>query len=252
MSELAKALTAAQKNFKPVPKTKTGQVGTNRKYKYADLADVLGMALPILNTEGIFFSQTFKRENDKLYLTTRLAKESEVLEDAGLLIPEALSNQELGMRLTYLRRYSASTVLGISTEDDTDGVPQPAEDVSRSGQEWPKKTSAPKATVATPIIHQSSQGIQTITPAPAQATERFVAYESDVPASIGSTPDKVEMQSIKEKLKSLGIENDKLKAYSLKASGRTAVKDITKPEWDIIISSLTAAKIAGSIEQLVA
>jgi hypothetical protein len=237
MSELAKALTAAQKNFKPVPKTKTGQVGTNRKYKYADLADVLGMAIPILNAEGVFFSQTFKRDNDKLYLVTRLTKGSEVLEDAGLLIPEALSNQELGMRLTYIKRYSASSVLGISTEDDTDGVPQPAEDPSRSGQVTKQ---------ATPIIHQPSQGVQ-VTPAP-----KFVAKESDVPVNIGSAPTKEEMASIKESLKSLGIDNDKLKAYSLKVAGRTAVRDITRQEWQAIITGLTAAKTAGNLEQLVA
>jgi len=237
MSELAKALTAAQKNFKPVPKTKTGQVGTNRKYKYADLADVLGMAIPILNAEGVFFSQTFKRDNDKLYLVTRLTKGSEVLEDAGLLIPEALSNQELGMRLTYIKRYSASSVLGISTEDDTDGVPQPAEDPSRSGQVTKQ---------ATPIIHQPSQGVQ-VTPAP-----KFVAKESDVPSNIGSPPDKNQMTIIKEALKKLEIENDKLKAYSLKHSGKTAVKDITLPEWNHILSSLQVAKENGNIEQLVA
>jgi len=238
MSELAKALTAAQKNFKPVPKTKTGQVGNNRKYKYADLADVLGMALPILNTEGIFFSQTFKRENDKLYLTTRLAKGAEVLEDAGLLIPEALSNQELGMRLTYLRRYSASTVLGISTEDDTDGVPQPAEDVSRSGQ--PKQ--------ATPIIHQPPQGVQ-VTPAP-----KFVANEADVPSSIGDPPNSTEMALIKEKLASLALNTDKekLKRYALKCAGTKDQKEITRQQWHDIINNLTDAKNAGTIQALVA
>jgi len=155
------------------------------------------------------------------------------------------------MRLTYLRRYSASTVLGISTEDDTDGVPQPAEDVSRSGQVTKR---------ATPIIHQpdtrsvgwdATTNKSVVREAVATAP-KFVADESDVPANIGNPPNKTQMQIIKEQLKALGVENDKLKTYSLKTSGRSAVKDITVPEWAVITTNLQTAKSNGNIEQLVA
>ena len=62
VSKLAKALVAAQSAFKPIPKSKTGQEG-NRKFKYADLADVVSMVTPILNSNGIFLiSQSWLME----------------------------------------------------------------------------------------------------------------------------------------------------------------------------------------------
>ena len=38
----------------------------------------------------------------------------------------------------------------------------------------------------------------------------------------------------------------------MKVAGRTAVRDITRQEWQAIITGLTAAKTAGNLEQLVA
>ncbi len=238
MSELAKALAKAQSEFTPVIKDNTADTG-KFSYQYADLATILSMALPILNKHGIFFNQGIKVADGKQRIYTRLMLAEETLESDGVEIPPSLGPQDFGKYHSYYRRYDACAMLGIAPEADTDANDASASITkSRSGQEPPRR--------ATPIIHQPPQGVQ-VTPMPA-----FKANESDVPTNIGSVPSKEEMASIKESLKGLGIENDKLKAYSLKTSGRTAVKDITKPEWDIIISSLRVAKDFGNIQQLVA
>ncbi len=236
--KLAEALAKAQAEFTPVNKSKTAK-GEKFSYKYADLSDILGMVVPVLSKHGIAFTQPIRRDTDKTtYVVTRIQLGDEFQEDAGLPIPSQVRPQELGTYLTYYRRYSVSTFLGISTDEDTDAV--------ETREDFKPSSSGQPARRATPIIHQPPQGVQ-VTPAP-----KFVADESDVPTNIGSAPTKDEMTAIKESLKSLGIDNDKLKAYSLKTSGRTAVKDITKQEWDVVISSLRVAKDSGNIQQLVA
>jgi hypothetical protein len=235
--KLAEALAKAQAGFTTVIKSKTAK-GEKFSYKYADLADVLEMVVPALSKQGIAFTQPLRREGDKTFVITRIQLGDEFLEDAGLPIPSQVRPQELGTYLTYYRRYSVSTFLGISTDEDTDAV--------ETRDDYKPSSSGQVTKRATPVIHQPAQGVQ-VTPAP-----KFVADESDVPVNIGSAPTKEEMASIKESLKSLGIDNDKLKAYSLKVAGRTAVRDITRQEWQAIITGLTAAKTAGNLEQLVA
>lgn len=236
MSELAKALAKAQSEFTPVIKDNTADTG-KFSYHYADLATILTMALPILNKHGIFFNQGIKVADGKQRIYTRLMLGAESLESDGVEIPPSLGPQDFGKYHSYYRRYDACAMLGIAPEADNDANDAGATITkSRSGQ--PKQ--------ATPIIHQPPHGVQ-VMPAP-----KFVANEADVPSSIGNPPTKTEMASIKEALKGLGIDNDRLKSYSLKSTGKTAVRDITKPEWDVIISTLTTAKAAGNVEQLVA
>ena len=235
--KLAEALAKAQAGFTTVIKSKTAK-GEKFSYKYADLADVLEMVVPALSKQGIAFTQPLRREGDKTFVITRIQLGDEFLEDAGLPIPSQVRPQELGTYLTYYRRYSVSTFLGISTDEDTDAV--------ETRDDYKPSSSGQVTKRATPVIHQPAQGVQ-VTPAP-----KFVADESDVPANIGNPPNKTQMQIIKEQLKALGVENDKLKTYSLKTSGRSAVKDITVPEWAVITTNLQTAKSNGNIEQLVA
>lgn len=239
---LIPALMRAQKNFKPVAKTKTGQVGNNRKYKYADLSDVLAMALPCLNEEGILFSQTFKREGEKLYLITRLAKDSETLDDAGLLVPESgVTNQELGMRLTYIRRYSASAILGIATEDDTDGAPPAAEEPSSSGQ----VAKTPYNRAPKPELFPNQQGVQT--------SQNFQASDDDVPSVIGDKPDPAQRKEFQKRIKTF-IESegvDAIKGFVKKTTGSESTTNLTAREWSEILAPLDEAQKNGTLKELV-
>jgi hypothetical protein len=169
-ASLPEALCAAQSEFTVVPKSRTATVtGQNKKsgasysysYKYADLSDVLRMALPILTRHGIAVSQPIRRKNnakgeEKLYLVTRLLftriaagvaqetplphamRELEVLEDDGLELSDADDPQELGIDQSYWRRYGFCGLVGISPEEDTDAV----RDRSVSDERKPKQEHA--------------------------------------------------------------------------------------------------------------
>jgi hypothetical protein len=124
---LASALAKAQAEFTPVPKTKTARVrmkeekgGGEYTYQYADFADILKMALPILGKHGLAFSQPLRRKDNRLYLISRVLFGTEVIESDGLILPEGLKPQEFGSILTYWRRYDGCSLLGIAPDEDTD------------------------------------------------------------------------------------------------------------------------------------
>jgi len=262
--KLADALAKAQSEFKPVNKSKTGKVrGTTKdgrayeyEYKYADLSDILGMAVPALSKQGIAFSQPLRRDGDKLYVVTRLQLGDEVLEDAGLPVPTQVKPQELGTYLTYYRRYGVSTVLGIAADEDTDG---PQEDKpSTSGQSQvggavPSQVNAAKR--GRPAVLKESitvpKSSTVVAPEPPVQAAPPIANDSDVPDVIGDKPSSDQMAEIKKQLGKFEIDRDKLKTYVLKSTGRDSAKDLTKRQWDTVISNLTTAQSNGSLADLV-
>ena len=120
VSKLAKALVAAQSAFKPIPKSKTGQEG-NRKFKYADLADVVSMVTPILNSNGIFLSQPIVVDGSgTLRQTTRLQLEDEFIQTDGVKLSDDTPGKNLGISVTYARRIDLNGLLGIAPDEDLD------------------------------------------------------------------------------------------------------------------------------------
>lgn len=120
--EVVNAFMEAQKSFKPVKRTKTATIGS-RTYNYADLADVLEAVIPALNTNGFILLQPMRIINGQLRLCTELWHKTggKIVSD-GILIPENLEPKLMGAVMTYARRYDASTLLGISTEEDNDAA----------------------------------------------------------------------------------------------------------------------------------
>ena len=109
----------------PVEKTRSS--GGSFKYKYADLDSVINKAKPVLLKHGLGFTQSIGNVDGKQSLTTRVfSNEGEWIEDTTIL-PHAKLNggneaQEMGSSITYIRRYSLCSMLGIVSDDDTDGV----------------------------------------------------------------------------------------------------------------------------------
>ena len=131
INELAAALAKAQASYTPVKKTKTGKIqGFSKKtskeysyeYKYADLADILQMALPILSANGLSFTQPHILTPDlKLRVVSRLMHSTgQWMESDGIEISEGGTPQEFGMESTYFRRYDGASLLGIAPDEDTD------------------------------------------------------------------------------------------------------------------------------------
>jgi hypothetical protein len=148
ITKLVEALTKAQSEFTVVPKTKRGQEG-NRFFMYADLADVLSMALPKLNKHGIFVNQPLVLDQSGEYLrqTTRLQLGEEFMQSDGIRVKDTEgAGKNLGIAVTYSRRIDFNDFLGIFPDDDVDapdltpGTPTPGAKPS-----FPKQINTPKA-----------------------------------------------------------------------------------------------------------
>lgn len=131
IAAIANAFASAQAEFVPVRKTKTAKVkGTSKNgkdydytYQYADLADILEMAIPRLSRQGLAFSQPHCMVDGKLRVVSYLLhKSGEWMHSDGIEISELSPDpQQLGIESTYFRRYDGSSFLGIAPDEDTDG-----------------------------------------------------------------------------------------------------------------------------------
>ncbi|MFG1411448.1 ERF family protein [Xanthobacter sp. VTT E-85241] len=121
MKNIAAALLKVQHDLDPVKKGKKGH-----NNKYADLPAVLDEAISTCNTHGIVVLQPIQpasRENHARVETILLHADSGEMVTGAAEVPwrsESKMNdaQSYGSAVTYARRYSLVSALGISTEDD--------------------------------------------------------------------------------------------------------------------------------------
>lgn len=131
-----KALAKAHNEFPVIERTKDGQVGP-RRYKYADLSDVLAATKQVLDKNGLLLIQLPEiMESGKQVLTTRVvhAVSGEWIE-GEIDLGGVIDSQRLGSAITYARRYSASAVLRLATEEDDDGAKGSLKDVVASEEQ---------------------------------------------------------------------------------------------------------------------
>lgn len=127
IEKIAAALSKAQGEFPAIVKNRTASVRSEKgsySYNYADLADVLKMVTPVLSKHELALIQRTRWDATKLAmcLETRLLHSSGQWLGARYPLPSGAGRpQEMGSALTYARRYSASALLGIATEEDDDG-----------------------------------------------------------------------------------------------------------------------------------
>jgi hypothetical protein len=114
---LWEAFAAAQAEFGPIIKNTKGARGN-----YAPLDAVLETVRPVLNKHGLALTQATFVADDTLFVrcsvvhvTTGETHSAEY--PAGLL---ALQHQQLGAGVTYARRYSLLSILGVFPENEDD------------------------------------------------------------------------------------------------------------------------------------
>lgn len=129
INEVAGALAAAQGQFVVVEKNKVGKVRGQTKdgrpyeyeYKYADIADVLAAALPVISKHGLCLVQPTVIEAGSIFIRSRLIhKSGQWLESDYPVCSISGDHQKMGGALTYARRYAACSLLGIAPEEDID------------------------------------------------------------------------------------------------------------------------------------
>lgn len=117
MKNLLKALSAFQNE---VPTIHEETKGFN--YTYSNLNSIFKVIKPLLNKHGLGFYQNLDNRN---LVTTVFHVESGEQIQSSSAIPEVTLKgmndfQTLGSGITYLRRYSLSTILGLITDKDVD------------------------------------------------------------------------------------------------------------------------------------
>lgn len=115
------ALSECKKDFVPLQKNKQGY-----GYKYVTLDVVIDMLNAVLPKYGLGFVQFPSNNGEEYALTTRVFHSSgEWIEDTVSFslteISKANDTQKLGASVTYFRRYTLSSIFGISTDEDVDG-----------------------------------------------------------------------------------------------------------------------------------
>ena len=131
--EFTQAMAVFQKHCPTIEKTRTVKNNGKVVYKYAPLADVVDTISPALAKAGLSFS--WKTSAEQIGDSTMMVKAvAEVTHEAGhtettsFSVPVSGGNnmtskpQEYGKALTYAKRYSLTSALGVSAGEDTDAV----------------------------------------------------------------------------------------------------------------------------------
>ena len=142
IKSLAGALSQAQAEM---PAVKFNATNPFLKNKYADLGAIIDTSKPILAKHNLSVSQLVESHENKIGVTTILMHNSgEWLESTSWLElgdERGKSNAQVaGSIITYLRRYSIASILGMYADEDGDG----------NGNKPPEKATPAKASKPQP------------------------------------------------------------------------------------------------------
>ncbi|MAZ96957.1 MAG: hypothetical protein CMP53_05480 [Flavobacteriales bacterium] len=117
--KLGPALVAAMAEIPAIPKNAQAY-----GYKYATLDDILNVVKPVLARHNLVLLQPLTGDG----LETIIMHESGQCLRSVASLPHMTGNkkmneaQAVGATITYFRRYALASILGISNDEDTDGV----------------------------------------------------------------------------------------------------------------------------------
>lgn len=119
INELAAALSKAQGKITPAIKDSTNPFF---KSKYADLSSVWDACKTALTENGLAVMQTTDYKDGQMVLLTTLAHSSgQWIRSCIPINPTKNDAQGIGSAITYMRRYSLASIVGVTTDEDDDG-----------------------------------------------------------------------------------------------------------------------------------
>ena len=170
-SKLAEALSKAQGELENVAKAATAQIKSDKgsySYAYATLGDGLAIVRPVLSKHGLAITHQTRIRNEGLVLLARLLHVSgEWLESEWPLGPINMLPKERGSALTYARRYTLFSLVGIAGDDDDDGE---AASAPRSNGAKPSAPTPARPSSASRYFDEACTGRGSIGSAPSGAT----------------------------------------------------------------------------------
>ena len=115
-NELFLALSAAQGEIENADKNAQN---THFRSSYADLAEVLNTIRPVFSKHGLALIQSTEFNGELVSVCTLIAhKSGGMVSSTASCVPAKTDAQGIGAATTYLRRYGAAAMAGISQEDD--------------------------------------------------------------------------------------------------------------------------------------
>ncbi|MGA1046741.1 MAG: ERF family protein [Minisyncoccia bacterium] len=118
MSKIYGQLLQFQNKLRKVNKDAKGH-----NHSYASFDNVVETIDPELNSQGLGYTHTFDGQD---IICTLFNAEGETITSKLTLPQESLkgmnASQSMGAAITYARRYTLTAILGLVTDDDTDGV----------------------------------------------------------------------------------------------------------------------------------
>lgn len=94
-----------------------------RTYQYLNLGTLCKKAKEVFNNAGLMFMQNIKKEDDgDIIIETIIFDENETRTVSSYPVKFVADSQALGSAITYARRYSLYSALGIYPDKDDDGA----------------------------------------------------------------------------------------------------------------------------------
>tara|TARA_R110002012_G_scaffold296123_1_gene493259 strand:- start:264 stop:941 length:678 start_codon:yes stop_codon:yes gene_type:complete len=118
--------------------------------RYASLAAVIDAVIPVLNANGVGVLQLPSIEGSEVQLTTILMHSSgqRLSSTVGAPMAKKQDAQAVGSAITYLRRYSLQSIMGLPVEDDDGNAASRRQPQRRQVPEKSAQTVADKAFAA--------------------------------------------------------------------------------------------------------
>jgi hypothetical protein len=158
---LAQALVEAQKRMPAVPKDTENP---HFRSKFTSLDSLIAATRPILNDAGLAITQfpaLSETGHPVLRTTLTHGPTGQELSFETPLYVTTQTEQGHGRAITYARRYAWAALLGIASEEDTDGnVPQPAKPEEKPVEAVRMASAPQKAKMGILVKELAASGLQ--------------------------------------------------------------------------------------------
>ena len=136
---LVSALAKAQVTLKNATLDSVSE-NSHYKHRYASLTAIRDAVVPVLAEQGIATIQAIEtREYGPVVVTKLLKNKDEIVSECPVIVGDRVTAQQFGSALTYARRYSLASIVGVASEEDDD-----ANAANESGSGGKPKKAAPK------------------------------------------------------------------------------------------------------------
>jgi len=114
---MEKIIREIQEKIGKLEKDQKVAFGSTR-YQYFNLEQLTDKLFPILDGEGLVLYQPMTVREGRTILQTIISDGDKFNLKCEMVLPDGVKPQDLGSAITYYRRYSIVSLLGLQAEDD--------------------------------------------------------------------------------------------------------------------------------------